>query len=491
MAYARLDNLVLRWQGRLDSESTDRVAPWIAAAVLFVVLAAMSLAEARSLHGSADLAAYTQASWLIRQGHDPITTVTTGSNVFAQQGAFAFYPLAELTGAIPAIPLLLTVQSLALAMTVVPLWQVCRRLALLRGGAALIVLLCFAVDPIVQTLNLDGFHPETLALPFLLAAAYYGLSEHWRRFALCSVIAMLCRADLGLAVAGLGILLMVQGHRRRGAIAAVVGTAWCFGFLFLLQPHIGHNGVTQLAAYSSYGDTPLSVAWGMVSHPFATLGNVFSRENFQLIVYLFAPVLFLPFLSPRYLLPVVPLQVLYLAGDVSQSTRYGPQAVAITAFIFLATPMGLARLGRPSVERVNVDRRVLITLLAASFAFYALLAPSSFYDRPWDWGSRDAVDGARLAARDSISPDASVRASPSMLIVLAQRRVLYSLHGHEADDPTSGATAAAEGVDVVILDRHEVRSTAADEQAFELDLVDQGFTVKSDDLGIVVFSRSS
>jgi uncharacterized membrane protein len=489
LAYGRLNNILLRWQGRLDSEGTDRFAPWIAAAALFVVLAAMSLAQARSLHGSADLAAYTQASWLIRQGHDPITTVTTGSNVFAQQGAFAFYPLAELSGAIPAIPLLLTVQSLALAMTVVPLWRVCRRLAWLRGGAALIVLLCFAVDPIVQTLNLDGFHPETVALPFLLAAAYFGLSEHWRRFALCSAIAMLCRADLGLAVAGLGVLLMVQGHRRRGAIAAVAGTAWCFGFLFLLQPHIGHNGVTQLAAYASYGTTPLSVAWGMLAHPFDTLGNVLSRENFRLMVYLFAPVLFLPFLSPRYLLPVVPLQVLYLAGDVSQNTRYGPQAIAITAFIFLATPMGLARLGRPSVERVNVDRRVLITLLAASFSFYALLAPSSLYERPWNWGGRDATDGARLAARDSISPDADVRASPSMLMVLAQRRVLYSLDGHEADDPESGATNVARGVDVIIIDRHEVRSSDANEGIFERNLEQEGFSITSDDLGIVVFSR--
>ncbi len=223
---------------------------------------------------------------------------------------------------------------------------------------------------------------------------------------------MLCRADLGLAVAGLGVLLMVQGHRRRGAIAAVAGTAWCFGFLFLLQPHIGHNGVTQLAAYASYGHTPLSVAWGMLAHPLDTLGNVFSRENFRLMVFLFAPVLFLPFLSPRYLLPVVPLQLLYLAGDVSTNTRYGPQAIAITAFIFLATPMGLARLGRPSVERVTVDRRVLITLLAASFSFYALLAPSSFYERPWNWGSRDATDGARLAARDSISADADGPGQP-------------------------------------------------------------------------------
>src|SRR5207342_34065 len=160
--------------------------------------------------------------------------------------------------------------------------------------------------------------------------------------------------------------------RRRGAVAAVAGTAWCFGFLFLLQPHIGHNGVTQLAAYSSYGNTPLSVAWGMVAHPFDTLGNVLSRENFQLLVYLFAPVLFLPFLSPRYLLPVLPLLVLYLAGDVSAATRYGPQAVAITAFIFLSAPRGLSRLGRVNVERVTIDRRVLITMAVAAVSFFVL-----------------------------------------------------------------------------------------------------------------------
>ena len=76
-----------------------------------------------------------------------------------------------------------------------------------------------------------------------------------------------------------------------------------------------------------------------------------------------------------------------------------------------------------------------------------------------------------------------------MLIVLAQRRVLYSLDGHEADDPATGAKSVAKGVDVVILDRHEVRSSDADEVLFERDLVQQGFTITSDDLGIVVFSR--
>jgi uncharacterized membrane protein len=495
VAYGRLNSLLLRWQGRLDSEAADRFAPWIVAAVLFVLLAAMSLAQARSLHGSTDLVAYTQASWLIRNGHEPLTTVTNGTNVYAQQGAFAFYPIAQLTALIPAIPLLLTVQALALSMTVLPLWRVCRRLARLRPGSSLVVLVVFAVYPIVHTLNLDGFHPESVALPFLLGAGYFGLSQHWRRFALCAVVAVLFRADLGLAIAGLGVLLMVQGFRRRGAITAILGTAWTVGFLVWAQPHIGHAGVSQLAAYSAYGHSVAGVAWGLISHAGTTFSNVLSQSNFRLLVFLFAPVMFLPFLAPRYLLPVVPLELAYLAGNVSQATRYGPQAVAITAFVFLATPMGLARLGRMSTSvstsRVTVDRRVLITLLVACISFYILIAPSTPYAHPWGWGDRDAVDLARLAARDSISRDASVRASSSMLIVLAQRRELYAMHGNAANWGQEGAAAVEHDVDVVIIDRHELSSSLLDEAELEEQLLADGWVKRSDELDIVVFQRGS
>ena len=128
------------------------------------------------------------------------------------------------------------------------------------------VLLVYALHPAVQSLNLDGFHPETLAVPFLIGAGYFGLSQHWRRFALCCVLAMLCRADLGLAVAGLGVLIMVQGYRRRGAITLVVGLVWAFGFLLVVQPHLG-DSVSQLQAYAAFGDTPGSILWGMLTHP--------------------------------------------------------------------------------------------------------------------------------------------------------------------------------------------------------------------------------
>ena len=126
------------------------------------------------------------------------------------------------------------------------------------------------------------------------------------------------------------------GHRRArradhgagpspaGRHRAVVGLAWALGFLLVVQPHLGDRrlaagglrGVRGHARLDPLGDAHPS---GRALHR-----RVLADPNFALLVYLFAPVLFLPFLSPRYLLPVVPLQVLYLAGDVTMATAVRP-----------------------------------------------------------------------------------------------------------------------------------------------------------------------
>jgi len=109
----RLDNLALRWQARLDSESADRFVPWGSALVLFVLLGALALGRARSLDGGADLASYLQGAWLINQGDPPLVTIT-GTHLLADQAGFVFYPLAWIARWVPAVPLLLLVQAAAL-----------------------------------------------------------------------------------------------------------------------------------------------------------------------------------------------------------------------------------------------------------------------------------------------------------------------------------------------------------------------------------------
>ena len=136
---------VLRWQGRLDSEWSDRVLPWLVALGLYLILELLSAAKVRSLEGTVDLASYTQGIWLIHHGHDPVLTITTGSNLLAQQAAFIVYPLSLVGHVVPIQGALLFLQSAALALAVVPIWRICRRLANLRVGAAFTLIVVYAL----------------------------------------------------------------------------------------------------------------------------------------------------------------------------------------------------------------------------------------------------------------------------------------------------------------------------------------------------------
>jgi uncharacterized membrane protein len=346
----RLDNRWLRWQARLDSDWADRVLPLALSFGLFALLVLMALAKARSLDGTPDLAGYTQAAWLISERYEPIVTSTINAHVLSQQAAFGFYPIAYVTDFLPATATLLLVQSAALALVVVPLWRIARRRANLRVGATVTLVLAYCLYPAMHNLNLAGFHPETIALPALMAAFYFGLGKRWWLFGGFCIIAVLMRADLGLAVAGFGGLLIVEKQRRAGSITIAGGVGWTVFCGSVVQPLAGADSYAHVNAFAQFGTTPLSVGWGMLIHPLEVLTKLASEQNFNLLVILLAPVLFLPVLAPRYLLPVVPLQFLYMVANVPSEAVFGQQTVAATAFVFLATAFALSGIGRMGVE---------------------------------------------------------------------------------------------------------------------------------------------
>ncbi len=516
----RLDNVALRAQARLEGEWVDRMLPWIAASVLFVVLAALALAKARSLEATIDLSIYNQAAWLIREGREPLVTIGTDTptNLLAHQAAFLFYPMLAITYVVPIVPALLMLQSAALALGVIPLWRVSRRFVNLRVGAAATLLAAYALYPALHNLNLEGFHPEVVAIPGLIAAFYFAFSRpndagpqseggrsadvgfmakfgmnaiparRWWLFGLCCVVVVLSRADLALAVAGLGGFMAFEGHRRAGLITLASGLGWLLLAGLVLQPTFGEGVYPHLSAFASFGDTPGSVLWGMITDPGEVLGRLVDEQNIQLLITLLAPVIFLPLLAPRFLIPVIPLELAYLVSDVPVESRFGTQTVAVTAFVFIATAFALGRIGRMGVAQVTVDRRVLGALLLAGSFFFVADAASSPYREPWNWGAQDAVDAARHDAAAIVGPDASVSTTASMLQLLAER-IDVRLIAHEG-----GGTAGPVPLDieVVVLDGADTGGWAPSElRRLHRELAAEGFVVAFDSRGVEVLVRET
>lgn len=455
----RMEYRLLRWQARFEGVVFNRTAPWFFALGLGVVLLLIALARSRELSEEQGLASAMQATWLIGDGFTPDASLLPQNYLFEQAG-FLIYPVALLASILPTAITLLAIQSAALALGAVPIWKIARNIANLRIGTTMAIVVAYAAYSAIHVINIGGFHLEALALPSLLAAVYSGMRDRWIRYAIFAVLAVSARADLGLALSALGAFWWLEGKRRAGWITAVSGLTWFLVALLVIQPAYAGGDFPHVDAFAAYGgDDPAAVLWGVITSPITFLQELFSQANFLTVVSLLAPVLFLPAVAPRYLLPAVPLYCLYLVADVPvDELDESGQLVPITAFVFVALIFGIAKTGRVVVQRVNVDRRLVGALVFTAAVFFVRDAVTSPYEEPWSWGRRDAGDGLRLDAADLIPDDAVVRAAPKLLPLVTERVGLFALDlPDDADaDAVVLADGAAENVNWIVFDSSEV-----------------------------------
>jgi uncharacterized membrane protein len=405
----------------------------VVAFALFVTLWGLALARWWALLGSYDLAYFDQAAWLVAHGFTPFVSLR-GLHLLGDHAAFAFFPIGWLTGHAATIPALLGVQAAALAVGVVPLWHIGRRLAHLSLATTGALVAAWCLYPALNNVDLFDFHPEALAVPALLGAAWFGLTRRRLPYAACVALVLLCREDLAVPVLFLGLLVLLEGDRVTGAVTMAAAAVWGVLDVAVVLPHFAHGAVVQGSRFAQYGPTLGKAASFMVTHPIDVAGDFATRPNAEVLLGLFVPVLLLPFLAPKYLLPGLPLQLAYLLTNVAAAhTLRAQYTVSTIPFVFLATAFAL---GRISENRQRVLRPALVVATAAVFVAAGAASPRH---HPWRWLHRDAMDQARLAAARMIPRDAAVATTIRIAPLLAQRRDLYAfpqpLAGYEPGAP--------------------------------------------------------
>lgn len=496
---SRIDRGMLRAHARLDTRSADIAISWLFALVLFVVLEWFTLTRYWGLGYGSDLASAVQGFWLIGEGYLPESTLL-GESYIAQQASFIIYPLALATRIFPLAQTLLTIQALALAVGIVPLWKLSRQEANLGVGTSAAIIFAYGVSAAVHNMNLAGFHPETLAIPALFgivlhtrlgrrhpasqmaqsAAALRAAARrapnrmfagrrHWwsitpleksdlplRDLVLLWIfvaVAILSRADLALAIAAFGVLVVVEGREKLGWALFGVGVTWFVVVIWVIQPALSGGEYLYSQYFTDYGTgNPLYVMGGMLSQPGDVLRDIFTQSNFVTVVKLIAPLVFLPLVAFRYLVPAIPLYALYLVADVPEGpVAEATQTIPLLVFVFVAAVFALKRSGQVLVERVRVNRQVVFALALAAAVFFFQDSSTSPYQSSWGWYNQSTEETIRLDAVDIVPEDAVVRASPSFLPRLAERVGVYELDttGTQARDDASNSM---QGVDWILLD---------------------------------------
>jgi hypothetical protein len=236
-------------------------------------------------------------------------------------------------------------------------------------------------------------------------------------------LALLCKEDVGLVVAGFGALLWTIGHPRVGRRTLAAGLGWFLLTAFVLIPLTNGRPSPHLELnYGITGSGPTVLLEAVPTLAGNVWTNVTDGKGATYLLLIFAPFLGLPLLDPRWLLPAAPPILLNLAAThgYQQEIRYQYLATA-APFLALAAIAGLRVVGR---------RRVVLASLLV-----ALVAVAGFIDYrvgPAPWSKdfpRPAEDGPLMQARRQalglIDPAGPVSAEYNLAPHLAHRTHIY------------------------------------------------------------------
>ena len=368
-----------------------------------------------------DVGIYDQGTWLLSRGRAPFVTVR-GLDLLGQDAAYIMVLVAPLYRLWADPRLLLLLQVLFLALPAVVLYRLGGR-HLGHPAAGLAVAVAYLAYPGVQWAISWQFHPEAIAAGLLaLAVAAADRRRHgW--MALWLALAALCGAEVGLVVAGFGLLLVVGGRRAVGWRTAGAGLAWFLVATYILAPlHAGR--VTRLFEidYGITGTGPQALLVALPALTGRALHAGLANDGLFYLLLVFLPLLGLPLLAPRWLLPVAPPLLLNLAAVQPEHHQL--------RFHYLATAAPLLAAGAAAgLAAVRSARREWLAPLLVLLVVVAGFASWRYGPAPW---ARDPVavpagpaDQLRRQALALVPDGAPVSAQYNLVPHLGHRAEVY------------------------------------------------------------------
>jgi len=314
----------------------------------FVAWCSVSFLRHHYFHSSYDLAIMDQVVWNTSQGRWFARSIEEGiTNDLGDHVRLNLAALSVFYLLVPSPYVLLTFQSLVLALSALPLYKIARR-KFDSPGIGLAAACCALAYPPLGFLNRYDFHIEVLSIPLLIAAYDRIDVADLKSASVLMALTLFTKENLGLTLAMVGIVAgLSYKHWRFGLAWVFIGVAYSLIALLVVIPAFRGAPSDTLERYNWLGHSPSQMVWGLLSHPVLGSERIFAAGHVLTLLQLFAPLAFVPLLGLTALLPAVPTLVYnFLADWSAQTTIYNHYMAPVIPFMLLAGVTGLHYLVR-------------------------------------------------------------------------------------------------------------------------------------------------
>lgn len=418
-------------QGRLFSSTIGSVVLWLMVTLYIITMLRLvfHLYDTMGFQAGWDLAIFDQATWLISHGQPPFVTIR-GLHILSDHFSVILYLLAPLYWFWDSPKVLLSVQTVALALGALPVYALARvRLGSIGWGLTFAA--AYLLNPVLQWANSYEFHPDTLAVPLLLAAFLFLWRRQWRLYFLCLLGAALTKENVGLTVCALGIWVWWRVDRRIGWLTG--GTGLFFIIVALSTVRYFNHGTPSgyYLLYEKYGTNLPTLAFSLLRRPDMVWADVSSLEGRTYLLHLLQPVMFLPLLTPSLLWAALPslLTNLLSSRGIMHTLEGGYYSALLIPVLFVA-----------AIESCHRWSQLLGTygqiIVGANFLMWAVTG--SLQGALWEQNRQvinvsvsqiQVIKERRRAVAQAlqyIPPHASISAQISLIPYLSHRQHLYT-----------------------------------------------------------------
>src|SRR5437879_5837682 len=273
----------------------------------------------------------------------------------------------------------------------------------------------------IQESSRDFFHPENMALPFALLAAWAGVRGRRGLMWTFCVLDLTCKEDQVYTVGVIALLMSAYGApqvKKHWRFILYLAGGWFLIGTGIVQQHFRNYGYTDFVYYRwLVGLNPkLPVS------PLAIAEALTRPEALMIVAAIIASMFALPLLAPRWLLLVIPPYVAnVLSEHIPQNILNLHYVMLLMLPLMVAGGVGARRF----LERVSIKPELaLVAALPALILGWgtgglppALLAWNAVYTKT------NAVVELRTAA-SVIPADAPVNADAGLCVWLANRHTI-------------------------------------------------------------------